>query len=241
MKLLIVRHADPDYSIDSLTETGRKEAELLARRLARLSIHAVYCSPLGRAQDTAKPTLKGLNQQAGILPWLREFSPRVVKPHKDTPGVVWDWMPRDWTAEPRFYDPEKWCEPSIFADAHVQEAAREVAEGLDALLASHGYVREGRLYRAEQPNEKTILLFCHFGVECVLLSHLLGISPMPLWHGTCALPTSVTTLVTEERQEGIASFRMLSFGDLAHLYAAEQDPSFAARFCETYNNWDQRH
>ena len=33
MKLLIVRHADPDYSIDSLTPTGWEEAALLARRL----------------------------------------------------------------------------------------------------------------------------------------------------------------------------------------------------------------
>ena len=34
MKLLIVRHGDPDYAIDSLTETGWAEAELLSHRLA---------------------------------------------------------------------------------------------------------------------------------------------------------------------------------------------------------------
>ena len=32
MKLIIVRHADPDYSIDSLTEQGWKEAESLSKR-----------------------------------------------------------------------------------------------------------------------------------------------------------------------------------------------------------------
>lgn len=31
MKLLIVRHGDPDYSIDSLTPKGWKEAEYLVR------------------------------------------------------------------------------------------------------------------------------------------------------------------------------------------------------------------
>lgn len=36
MKLVIVRHADPDYSIDSLTPTGWKEAELLSERLVKL-------------------------------------------------------------------------------------------------------------------------------------------------------------------------------------------------------------
>ena len=116
-----------------------------------------------------------------------------------------------------------------------------VAEGLDALLAKHGYVRQGKLYRAEQPNEDTIVLFCHFGLECVLLGHLLGISPAVMWHGFCAAPTSVTTLVTEERREGIAYFRMSSFGDISHLYVADQEPAFAARFCEMYTNFDQRH
>ena len=53
MKILIVRHADPDYSIDSLTKTGWREAELLSQRLTKLDVTAFYQSPLGRAQDTA--------------------------------------------------------------------------------------------------------------------------------------------------------------------------------------------
>ena len=35
MKLLIVRHGDPDYAIDSLTEKGWREAKLLSNRLVR--------------------------------------------------------------------------------------------------------------------------------------------------------------------------------------------------------------
>ena len=35
MKILIVRHGDPDYSIDSLTEKGWKEAEYLSEKLCR--------------------------------------------------------------------------------------------------------------------------------------------------------------------------------------------------------------
>ena len=37
MKILIVRHGDPDYSIDSLTEKGWSEAEYLSERLSRKS------------------------------------------------------------------------------------------------------------------------------------------------------------------------------------------------------------
>ena len=241
MKLLIVRHADPDYSIDSLTETGWIEAEILSDRLTKLDVKAFYCSPLGRAKDTAKPTLRKLGREAEICEWLREFAPKVQRPDRERLSVAWDWLPQDWTQDKRFYDRDHWGENERFQAASVASEAAWVAKGLDALLASHGYVRSGELYRAEQPNEDTIVLFCHFGVECILLSHLLGISPMPLWHGTCAAPTSVTILTTEERREGIASFRMNAFGDTSHLYAAGMEPSFAARFCETYRNFEQRH
>ena len=234
MRLLIVRHGDPNYAIDSLTETGWIEADLLARRLEKLDIRTFYCSPLGRAKDTAKATLQAMQREAEILPWLQEFPPQVQIPSREGYHVAWDWMPADWTADDRFYDRNRWTEKECFQQAHVAEAAKVVYEGLDALLAKHGYVREGNYYRAVNPNRDTIVLFCHFGLECVLLGHLLGVSPMVLWHGTCAAPTSVTTVYTEERQQGIASFRMSAFGDTSHLYVAGREPSFAARFCEVY-------
>ena len=239
MKLLIVRHGDPDYSIDSLTETGWKEAALLSDRLSRLEVRACYCSPLGRAKDTATATLKKLGMEAEICPWLREFAPLVHKPDRD--GIAWDWLPQDWTACPEFFDKDRWLEHPAFVGSDVPREYRWVCDGLDELLARHGYVRQGNLYRAEKPNEDTIILFCHFGLESVLLSRLLNVSPMILWHGTCALTSSVTTLITEERREGFAYFRMNGFGDISHLYAAGQEPSFSARFCETFANQDQRH
>jgi probable phosphoglycerate mutase len=122
----------------------------------------------------------------------------------------------------------------------IDEAAL-VYSGLDELLMEHGYQHEGNLFRAIRSNNDTIVLFCHFGVECVILGHLLGISPIVLWHGFCAAPSSVTTLITEERREGIAYFRMSSFGDISHLYAFGEQPAFAARFCEMFNNKDERH
>lgn len=239
MKLMIIRHGDPNYDIDSLTPTGWKEAELLADRISKLDVKAFYVSPLGRARDTAAATLKRMDRTAQIMPWLKELSPpRHMQSKID---CFWDWLPQDWTVDPKFYDRNDWHRVPVFAEAGLSDTVKDIADGLDSLLAKHGYVRQGNYYRAEQPNEDTIVLFCHFGLECVLLSHLLQISPMVLWHGTCAAPTSVTTLTTEERREGIAYFRMNAFGDISHLYAADTEPSFAARFCETYANADQRH
>ena len=69
MRLLMIRHGDPDYEKDSLTETGWREAELLARRLEKLDIAAFYVSPLGRARDTASCTLKAMHRSAETLDW----------------------------------------------------------------------------------------------------------------------------------------------------------------------------
>ena len=241
MKILIVRHADPDYTIDSLTPIGWKEAELLSRRLTKLDVQDFYVSPLGRAKDTASFTLEKTGRMATECDWLKEFPSKIHRPDREKEAITWDWLPADWTKEPRFYDKDAWCTPDAMIQGHVEEEYAYVTSHFDQLLASHGYEREGGYYRAVRPNHDTVVLFCHFGVGCVIVSHLLGISPMVLWHGACAAPSSVTTLVTEERREGIASFRMLSFGDTAHLYAAGEDPSFAARFCETYKDTEQRH
>lgn len=241
MKLLIIRHGDPDYAIDSLTEKGWREAELLARRLTAADIDAFYVSPLGRARDTASLTLKALHREAEVLPWLREFEAPITDPETGRRRVPWDWIPAAWTKTDAFYDKDAWAGVPVMREGGADKEARRVADGLDRLLRAHGYERDGRLYRAVRPNKDTVALFCHFGVECVMLAHLLGASPMVLWHGLCAAPSSVTTLTTEERRQGAACFRMNAFGDTGHLYAAGEEPSFAARFCETYDDADRRH
>ena len=239
MKILIVRHAEPDYSIDSLTEKGWKEAEYLSEKLSKMNIKDIYVSPLGRAKDTASFTLEKMGKTATECDWLREFPPVVEKPGLK-PGVAWDWLPSEWTKCADFYDFENWMKHECFEKANVALEFEKVKKGLDALLEKHGYVRDGLLYKVEKANNDTIALVCHFGLECVLLGYLLNISPMQLWHGFCALPSSVTTVVTEERRKGIASFRVCGFGDLSHLYAKDEEASFAARFCECYDNEDER-
>ena len=73
MRIIIIRHGDPDYINDSLTEKGVREAELLAKRLSKEKIDYVYCSPLGRAKKTCEIAIKEKNIKAEEIPWLREF------------------------------------------------------------------------------------------------------------------------------------------------------------------------
>lgn len=241
MRLLIIRHGDPDYSIDSLTEKGWKEAELLSDRIAKLDISKVYVSVLGRAKDTASLSLKKLNMEAVECDWLREFWPLIDRPDvKGRKAICWDFLPEDWMADERYFLQDKWYETEEMRAGNVKEAYDYVIKNFDEVLAQHGYVREGKMYRAERPNRDTIAFFCHFGLESVLLSHLMNVSPMIMWHNTCAAPSTVTTVITEERREGKVIFRVNGFGDISHLYAGDEEPAFAARFCETFDS-DERH
>ena len=38
MKLIIIRHGDPDYEHDSLTQKGVREAQLLSDRISQLDV-----------------------------------------------------------------------------------------------------------------------------------------------------------------------------------------------------------
>lgn len=88
MKLLIVRHGDPDYSIDSLTEKGWREAELLSEKLSKLDIKDFYVSTMGRAKDTASCTLKKMNRTATECDWLREFDVLIHRPDVPITGLI---------------------------------------------------------------------------------------------------------------------------------------------------------
>lgn len=235
MKIMIVRHGEPDYSIDSLTEKGWKEVELLGERLAKADIKDFYVSSYGRAKDTAKHALELTGKEAEICDWLREFCP----PFIDLPGreggktYLWDWKPEEWTAYPELFDAFRWTENDIIKNSDAENCYRDVTGHFEKLINKYGYYRnENGYYTTEAGNHDTICLVCHFGLECVLLSYLLNISPMVLWHSFLARPSSVTTLVTEEREKGRVLWRMVEFGDTSHLYAGGLKPSSVGLFRE---------
>ena len=267
MRLLFIRHGEPDYEHDSLTSAGRLEAQALAELSPHLHIDHAYVSPLGRAQETASYSLKKLGLEAETLDWLQEFTARLdsslVLPGSEVPELIgsyhayynpdgsprlrgaWDMYPAYLRSHPEYFDPEGWKNSAVVKHSDFLQKYEYATAQLDVLLARHGYVRDeeaGRgLYRAVRPNEETVAFFCHFAISTIFLSHLWGVSPFVPLHTLCMAPTSVTETVTEERQEGIAIFRTLRVGDTSHLAMAGLEPSFFARFCEMYSNKEQRH
>ena len=80
MTLIFIRHGDPDYKNDCLTEKGRREAELLALRTEKWQVDGIYVSPMGRARETAQPCLSRMGRSATQFNWLREIPGRVILP-----------------------------------------------------------------------------------------------------------------------------------------------------------------
>ncbi|MCI8659165.1 MAG: histidine phosphatase family protein [Lachnospiraceae bacterium] len=257
MRILLIRHGDPDYIHDTLTEKGHREAALLSEAAKRLETGDCYQSPLGRAQATAAYTLRKLGKTAETLDWLREFpaevdlnqSMELQKAYNDTrmeghrygARIAWDMLPSYWTEHPEYSDRFQWRQSEAARCSDLISVYDSVTSKMDELLARYGYVRENHHYRVEKENSRTITFFCHFGIICVLLSHLWSVSPFVLWHTLALAPTSVSEVVSEEREKGTASFRALRLGDLSHLYGGNEPASFSARFCETFENREQRH
>ena len=239
MKIIFIRHGDPDYEHDSLTEKGIREAKLLAERVCQWeNVTQFYCSPLGRAQKTASYSLEKTGREAITCDWMREFSYFIDDPVTGRHGVPWDFMPRYWTNIPEMYDREAWKETMIYrSNDALLPAYQEVCEGLDALLSSYGYTRHNNYYitdPSKKKTEDTIVIFCHLGVTCMMLSHLLGISPVLLLHGFFLATTSVTVLGTEERMENDAVFRVQVMGDTQHLQKGGEPISKAGYFTEPF-------
>ena len=158
--------------------------------------------------------------------------------------IVWDMYPSYFTEHPAYSDYEAWRGTLVALNSDLLPIYDDVIASFDSLLAEHGYVREGRHYRVECESIETLTFFCHFGITCVLLSHLWSLSPFVPLQSFCMPTSSVTEVYTEERQRGIANFRATRIGDTTHLTMAglrtERLPH-SALFTEVYSDFTQRH
>lgn len=235
MRILIIRHGDPDYEIDGLTEKGRREAELLSLRLLKEKTDCIYCSTLGRAKATIEPTLKKKNMSANYCEWLREFNyVKVELPYKDKPSCAWDFPPHFIVKYPELFNAEKWREVDFIKNSDYAKEYDNVCRELDKVLEKHGYKHNGVVFDVTKPNHDTLVFVCHHGLASLLVAYLINCSPFNISQSACMLPTSVTTFLTEEREEGKALMRMCGYGDISHLYAGDEPAAFAGRWCETF-------
>lgn len=238
MKIYILRHGDPDYEHDSLTERGRREAAALARRMEQIPIDDFYVSPLGRAKLTAEYTLRRVGRTAQTLDWLREFPGTILDAHTGAKRIPWDLSASVWTGRTLLFDKEHWMDDPIFDGGTTRETYTHIRVRLNELLEGYGYVREGEHFavRPGAQRERSLALYCHMGLGLTLLSCLTGISLPLLWHTVFLAPSSLTLVSTQEREAGVVQFRTLCIGDTSHLYAQGIEPSRSGFFEENYGD-----
>lgn len=211
MRIYLIRHADPDYDNNTITPKGHLEARALAEKLKSEGLSVICSSPMGRAQDTAKYTLDATGLKAATEDWTAEFQDfRVdVEPW----GSLAGWQVPGEVIRGTAPIP-------VMKDPLISETVQKMRRASDAFLARHGYVRDGGRYRIERQNQEKIAVFCHNGFGLTWLAHLLELPPPLVWTGFWLPPSSVTTILFEERSAQWAVPRCIGLGDVSHLHAA---------------------
>lgn len=276
MRILIIRHADPEYNGDTLTEHGWKEAKALGKYFGgqkdegKGKLTKIFTSPMGRAKDTAKCTEAATGLKANVQEWTRELTywPRMelewggVSDAGKGAGkggegglAVWD-VPGEVVRA--ISDVTVVNEFDLVAPiSNVEQRYKELCASSDSFLADLGYSREPdgtytilkrnrdvRAFRicsfcaalvcslssvcvlmilrscSPLPIPQTIAVFCHGGFGLTWLARLLGMPVSQVWSSFYMPPSSVTTVLFDERSLDKAVPRALSVGETGHLYAA---------------------
>ncbi len=219
MRLYIIRHAEPDYEHNTITKKGHTEAKALAKRLKNEGLTRLYSSPLGRALHTADYTAKATKLKVKVEDWTHELSD--LKMDSVPPWgqlMAWD-LPGELIREKREHlRHDTWHRIPLFGQKKFRAEIARVHKNSDSFLKRHGYKRTGGKYRVLKPNRERIAVFCHGGLGTTWLAHLLEI-PLPLvWSGFWMAPSSVTTVLFDERSKKWATPRCIGFCDLSHLH-----------------------
>ena len=220
MLLYIIRHGEPDYKTDSLTENGKKQADALADRLCIHGLDEIYSSPLGRAVQTAKPTCDRLKLPYKIEEWMNED--KVY----DNFSAVNENNERNWVIGcqntkliDKKYSYDDWHTNPVFAACKsALEGYNRIINYSDDFLARLGYKRDGNLYKVISPNEKRIAAFCHHGLGTSWLSHMLSIPPNIFWSSFDIAHSSVTILVFINNPDGYTAPQCVCLSDISHIY-----------------------
>lgn len=220
MRLYIIRHGDPDYTTDTLTEIGQREAQALAERLTNERLTHIYSSPLGRARETMRYTAEAAKLIPLIEEWTRELAWWIPWQTPRERIAAWDLHGEVIRGQDRYPGHDDWHTLEYFENPVFRTGYDSLCERSDDLLRRHGYEREGGRYRCARSNHDRIAVFCHGGFGLTWLAHLLALPLVLVWSGFWLPPSSVTTVLFDERSPEWAVPRCIGLGDVSHLYAA---------------------
>ncbi len=225
MLLYIVRHGDPIYETDSLTERGRLQAEAVGQRMFDAKIDTIFSSPMGRAKETAEPACRLLGLKKNIEDWAHEIEDERLTPFPD--GI----MKSITSVQNTYYlengnislPYEKSYECVGINQSRMKEAVEYIEKNGKEFLERLGYREENGIYRILKPNENRVALFCHAAFARAWLSVLLHIPLHIMWSSFEYTHTGVTVIEFKNNENGVTAPRCLCFCDLSHLYSSGLD------------------
>ncbi len=224
MLLFYIRHGDPIYDPDSLTELGKRQAEAVAKRLALYGVDRIFSSTSNRAIQTAQPTSELTKKEIELLDFCNE-------------AYAWDefTLPNENGAyQWIFYNNkvlrlfmshevrslgEKWYEHPEFKDSKVKQGLERINRETDALLLSLGYehIRESCIYKAVNHTHQRVALFAHQGFGISFLSSLLDI-PYPQFSAHFDMSHTGMSVIQFEPADGIVIPKALMLANDSHIY-----------------------
>jgi broad specificity phosphatase PhoE len=197
MDIIFVRHGQPQWAIDGLsqpnphlTALGRQQAALAASRIAtddNATATELIVSPAIRSQETANPIAGTTGLSVTTIDDLIEIQ------MPDWEGVTEEAV-IDIFRTTRHRTPDEWWDGlpggEPFRDFH-----NRVTTALDSLLADRGITRNQGDPRLWDVMDEVcrIVIVAHGGTNSVCLAHLMGAPPSPwewekyvLFHGSFA-------------------------------------------------------
>lgn len=224
MILYYVRHGDPIYEPDQLTELGKLQAAAVGKRLALHGIDRIFSSTSVRARQTARSLCDILKKEPELLDWCNE-------------AYAWEeltlingqgqkvWCNSDPRTKALFALEEvrqlgrEWHTHPAFAENGYGAGVKRLQRETDAFLASLGYRHdlEKNCYYAEAPRQEKVALFAHAGAGAAILSCMLDI-PYPVFAPKFNMSHTGVTVISFKEEEGIVLPEVLTFSNDSHLY-----------------------
>ena len=222
MRLIFVRHGEPDYKNDCLTENGISQAKSAAERLKNENISVIYSSPMGRAKETASYTADTLGLEINVLDFMHEIDWGTAEntPDAEAPkfgGHPWTLGYELLTEHPEMISSECWREHFSFGNNICMGYYDMISDKFDKFLENFGLYRKDGLYLCREECETTAALFAHGGSGAVMFSHVLNL-PFPfvltsMPYGVC----SVSVLNFEQSVGKKVIPRLELFNDMRHI------------------------
>lgn len=222
MLFIYIRHGEPIYDPDGLTELGKKQAEALAKYFEVHGADHLFSSTSNRAIQTAIPTAKVLNKEIAYLDFANE---RHVWNNLTVPtpeGKVWLFQSQKMID--LFYTPEiinlgmKWYEHPEFLNLSFKDEMNRIQNESNRFFASLGYqYLENGKYKVVKENNDRVVLFAHQGFGFAFLSLLLNI-PYPVFCTRFELGHAEITTIEFKNEEGYSYPKVISLSSNSHLH-----------------------